>query len=59
MKKQSSSKSRRGPNVWPPRVGIRDVTEIDTRRCLKMTMRLLRPKALPEVEKLPTRAFLN
>lgn len=59
MKKHSTSKSKRGPNIWPPRVSIQDVTDIDTRRCLNMTMRLLRPKALPEVERLPTRAFLN
>lgn len=59
MKKQPSPSRRRGPNIWPPRVSIHDVTEIDTRRCLKMTMRLLRPKALPEVERVPARAFLN
>lgn len=59
MKKHSTSKSRRGPNIWPPKVGLRDVEEIDTKRCLQMTMRLLRPKALPEVPIVPWGPFLN
>ncbi len=62
-KKDTQSGPRKAkPKVKPVKVRkptLRDVQEIDTKKCLSMLRRIVRKSALPEVPMIPSGPFLN